>query len=63
MPKAKLLNGVHVYVKVTGWMDAAMVRGYVYSFEVNDLMHCFSDHLCLCGIVLQAFRDDKENPY
>jgi hypothetical protein len=24
------------------------------------MMHCFNYHLCLCGIVLQAFRDDTK---
>jgi hypothetical protein len=29
MPKAKLLNGVHVHVQGEGWMDAAMMCGWV----------------------------------
>jgi hypothetical protein len=29
MPKAKLLNGVHLHVKGKSWMDAAMVYDWV----------------------------------
>jgi hypothetical protein len=29
MPKAKLLNGVHVHVQGKGWMDAAMVCDWI----------------------------------
>jgi hypothetical protein len=65
--KAKLPNSVHVHVQCKGRVDAAVELWSVIKntqFGVNNLVHYYGDHLCLCGIVLVSFRGwHKENTY